>query len=1234
MKLRELILVNWGTIPNGVYRLDGTTCLSGETGAGKTSILDAMIAVMTGGSSRLGKLNSASDDGKGARHRDAIYRTIESYILGGNNALFARTSAYGYAALVWEPEEDERSFGRTVTAVLGASAVKKQATLGGGQKRSIAELGEMFLLTIRGAAVEMADFVLRQDATSIEPVSVEEIGKRLKDRYQDRKSQVSVTVHRRDQHADYLRRLYGALEGREEASLERANTQAEIWSKFVSQEHINNINEFVRRYVLPAPKDFTDLEKITVGVRASRKLKEQAKLVGERIGNLEQARDAGERFSHEAIRAKALECAVARRGYDDANEASKRAQLQLKEIERKKADAQSTTKTLDAQLATKRGELTQVEAQLLGIPSYAKVKELKEQIALLEPQEVSHGHAVHSAGGLLKRLGPLTEIMPQALEKAASYKPLVDLLAQAIKTGLPPAGALGSVAELCHGIDAKSSDEALKGLADHARPIEARVVAVADLLCSEARPLANQAAAALALVQERIQGIGKRIEDKNDDISRIQHGNSIRYPNLTRDTLEYLKQSLPPQAEPMVLCDLVLEVRNESWQPAIEGYLGGARFHILVKPEHHPQADELLEARRRGGRPTASLIQGRLAFDDSRARKSPLPADSIVHELIVENPYAKAYLEEKYGQVVKLADARALAKVRAGLTIGGRGSGGYNTFDALADEGDLTFGKRARERRLQKRRQEVQALEVERNLLKAEVAAIAQLQRLDDALTALRTSSASGAVESLLRVRLQIRELRRQIQLIDITDAKRLEGERAQLEREIESLQKQHTDIQKEIGALDEKWKHQNTLRANKDGEATRYENDRVDATRQLNVLAAQAPWVHRDQVIEEADALAGNASETIETLKAKRQDAVVELGDLRGAFTRAVSNYNQTASAEEAIAAEALFQHHVDSPQAFTEVSRLVTRVLSLLGGLRGSTLAKLESEINLAADRLREAFSLHFCNRLLREIRSGEQIVAKLNSELRHHRFGPDMFRFKGQWTSDGFKKRHDFLEQVQERSTDENFNMFTEGALSAQDALVRDEILSLFLNAADEGGKAALMQIADYREYRTYDLLKVMEVAGAEHEVSVSLQMTDSGGEKETGLFIARVATLTGGLGLREAGPHIHTVVVDELFKKTDEARIRSAVEYMAQLGLHVVFAMPTRAVGPFKDIIDTEYAITRMKSDVLIGELDHFVIVNHKIHNKEMIRQLKNEKRATVHAQAALEFEANEKEGASA
>src|ERR1051326_2032660 len=107
MRLIRTILVNWGTLPSRMFDLIGTTAFTGETGAGKTSIIDAMITTMTGGSSRLGRLNSASDDGKGNRKREAIYRTIESYILGGHNSLFARDSAHGYVVLQFEPDDRE-----------------------------------------------------------------------------------------------------------------------------------------------------------------------------------------------------------------------------------------------------------------------------------------------------------------------------------------------------------------------------------------------------------------------------------------------------------------------------------------------------------------------------------------------------------------------------------------------------------------------------------------------------------------------------------------------------------------------------------------------------------------------------------------------------------------------------------------------------------------------------------------------------------------------------------------------------------------------------------------------------------------------------------------------------------------------------------------------------------------------------------------------------------------------
>src|SRR5438067_6357024 len=158
MKLSSLILLNWGTLPDRTFDFIGTSALTGETGSGKTSVIDAMITVMTGGSSRLGRLNSASDDGKGTRKRDAVYRTIEGYVLGGHNTLFARDSAYTYAALLFEPEDHEKSHARPFTAVLAASAIQRKSTLGAGNELRAAELQELFYLVVDGALRTMADF--------------------------------------------------------------------------------------------------------------------------------------------------------------------------------------------------------------------------------------------------------------------------------------------------------------------------------------------------------------------------------------------------------------------------------------------------------------------------------------------------------------------------------------------------------------------------------------------------------------------------------------------------------------------------------------------------------------------------------------------------------------------------------------------------------------------------------------------------------------------------------------------------------------------------------------------------------------------------------------------------------------------------------------------------------------------------------------------------------------------
>lgn len=1236
MKLSKAIIINWGTLPDRTFEFLGTTALTGETGAGKTSVIDALITVMTGGSSRLGRLNSASDDGKGRQKRDAVYRSIEGYVLGAHNTLFARESAYGYVALCFEPDEEEKSHARAFTAVLAASAVQRKTTLGGGNTLRSAELQELFLLIVHGTTLEMSDFLASDSKTAHEAVAVELIAKHLKDRYPARRTGIDINVYRRDQHADYLRRLYGALEGRGEVSLQRAHNQATVWSRFVGQEQIEDISHFVRQFVLPVPADVAELEKISDGVRASKRLNEQASLVVERLEHLQASLAAGENFSRQAITAKSLECAVHRRAYNDANEAAKRASFSAKESVRKRDEATAAAKALEEQLRGLRDQELEYKAKLLGVPSYQRVQELQSAQGVQELQYVSMVEAAICRGQLLSKLATQLPALDLPAEIGSAHRPLALLLAKAAQIA-PAAKELKFISSACEGLSPTGrSAKPLEVLREAAQSVESAVGRLIDILASEDRPLNSAASTAIAALNGSEQSISRQIAEKQDDVSRIEHGNSVAYRGDTQATLDYLRTRLP-QAEAAVLCDLVTEVRDERWQNAIEGYLGNARFGIVVKPELQPDADVLLEARRKEGKRNQALIQGSLALKEMQDSGTKLPPESIVHELIVENPYARAYLERQYGNVIKVKNTRDLHKVRNGLTKDGRGSGAYRTFDAYVDDGDLTFGRRARERRREKRLQEIRGLEEQREQVRRQIVAIASLAQLDNTLENLKGEPIHILCTKAETALAERKRIAVQLEAIDRSDSRNLEKLLERVSKEIIALNETRDGKVREEGSCQKDFEGYERAKATQTALATRAEGQRVTAMHDLRALAAQAPWVDAYAIQEQSDALAYDPAESAESLQIKKEQAMRKLGDFLGGLRTSLGQYNTlVATKEEAVDASELLAHeHNESPGMFAAVSKVVTRVTALDSALRNSQLAKLKVEIEETSRALRSAFSTHFCNRLLKEIDNGDATVRALNGELAFQKFGRDTYRFKVEWNTDAYKNRYDFFVRVRDKSLDEAFDMFKEGALDKHDMAIRDEIMDLFLKAAEEGGKAALMQVADYRQYRRYDLLKILTVAGEEHESSISLQMTDSGGEKETGLFVSRVATVTGGLGLREPGPHLKTVVIDELFKKTDEPRIRAAVEYLTRTReLHVIFAMPTRSIGPFKDIIDSEHAITRMQSDTLNGQLDHFVIVEHHVYSKDKVAALREAKRKAVREQAELEFAEKEREEASA
>jgi uncharacterized protein YPO0396 len=157
----------------------------------------------------------------------------------------------------------------------------------------------------------------------------------------------------------------------------------------------------------------------------------------------------------------------------------------------------------------------------------------------------------------------------------------------------------------------------------------------------------------------------------------------------------------------------------------------------------------------------------------------------------------------------------------------------------------------------------------------------------------------------------------------------------------------------------------------------------------------------------------------------------------------------------------------------------------------------------------------------------------------------------------------------------------SIFTSARLSEEQRATAEEIRRLLL-ANDQGAsERALRELADYRNYRRYDIVRSSPVG----QTRLSTWGTGSGGELETPFYVVRSAVLAHALGHfgreRREAPALRLMLSDEAFSKMDESRSRSVLRFLSQtLGLQLVVAMPTSKSGAVKPEFDKEFTFSKI------------------------------------------------------
>lgn len=1104
MFLKRFIYVNWGNLPNGEFDFGPVNLFSGGNGSGKTTAADAIQTVMTAAHENLFQFNPGQDEttqrGRGGKR----VRTLASYVLGCDDGSYARLdTSDGYFAAIFHPTQGENA--APFTALIAVRAWLDQSG-----SQTTARQDEAVFFILPGVELTLGH-LQREDKSGryVTPLDhlpghlVTEFGKRSVERYDTKKG--------------YLRRLYAALRGKSEQVTEReAVAAARAFSRFMAYKPVSSINQFVADEILERREMGEAIRTVSGQLKTIHAMEREANSLVEGIALLDNAAGHAQDYIASWLDLATLDYSLARhdalaRQHDYLN--AKREQRKLEQQAEEIKDNLAITKQRKEQAHEQQ---IQLEAQRQGVDALRRKDTLEQQ------REQVHNDLVEQGKELLlqdnrvqENLGQIRLIQEGLLHQALSVEAphLADmeslsLARSALEQGQRVALDLSALQQQ----DLTNDLSALEQRLDQTRTaqqVQNNLITYWHGDNGESEKHRDQLQSLHSERRRRYDTLDEQKRKKRAEIDRLQ-SKQVSYPTYVERALAAIRAQCP-QADPRVLCDHI-EVSDERWQAAIEGYLGGARFGILVESEH--EAETIRIVRALPGRDNkARVIQGSLAEKD--AAHTQLDKNSIVHIFTFTHSVARDYLTASYGTVLRVASADDLRHTRRGITADGMGSSSYAMFRCDIGDADLVFGATARERALKAKEVELQEIE---NAWQHASTLMQESGRLLKAIDELKPVSHADAISSIMTLRREIPRLDSLINNLDLSEHADLEQRLEKLRTENQSLEARLGELNTEKGKVAEKLDRASSAIT---GLADLQEKaaEKADSCEQtLRELQTQWPGFDAESQLQQADAEASDLDrkatlERHETTEKTLHKAERELDDL-------VQEHNRQCRAGDAIYYQG-FEGDYDSKlfQQICGVRQELDRVYNLL---KNNILVDKHKDLKQLKESFNSTFVTHLCHQIHQAIKDGERQIELLNRELQHHRFGADRetFRFASEWVPE-YRDYARFFEEVMKiPSLGEETQLFT-AELTPKSQQVRDELMKLLLEEDEHRAQRELERIADYRHYRRYEIYK--EVEGKE-PIPLSEYGTGSGGQLETPAYIIRSAAITSAFRFAEGQNHL--------------------------------------------------------------------------------------------------------------
>ena len=668
----------------------------------------------------------------------------------------------------------------------------------------------------------------------------------------------------------------------------------------------------------------------------------------------------------------------------------------------------------------------------------------------------------------------------------------------------------------------------------------------------------------------------------SEELKELRKGNKA-YPKEVLDARYELQTKLSEKrgdfVKVNVLADL-LDMKDETWHKAVEGYLGSNKLTLIVEPKYVKDAMEIY-------REMDQKKYWKISIADTQKinkQKIKVEENALSEEVLTKESYVKKLIESLMGRVIKCNTIAELRKCRTGITSDGMLYKNFQLkrldpkqYTRYSYIGDNSLRHRIKELEKEKAKIFNKREPLEKEVLNA--GAILDLEYLAE--PAKEYLKQQETLDRAKERQKEYEDLHRQLNKLREGALKGLEEEREHNRMRQELCKTEINEMREAIWATKNALNEQKQEIIDQNEELLIAQNDISDNTEYERRFKEE---IEKTQT-GDFERLKKRAVRKYYDLGTKKDEEYQKLVEIRTAYLREYPNRTFSAVDERNEVYDNLYKE------------------------LSSDRMEMYREKAAKQAKTAMEHFKDDFVYKIRSAIREAYQRRDELNRMISGLDFGKDKYQFKITRNTGADGKYYPmFMDDslnidptVLNTTMDDQMNLFSMEHANKYGELM-NELIEIFIppeGASAEELENAKRDMKKYSDYRTYLSFDMEQIVDGDEKLTIGLSKMikkNSGGEGQNPLYVALLASFAQAYGIHlsskvRRNPSIRLVVLDEAFSKMDAEKVASCIDLIRSLGFQAIISATNDKIQNYLENVDKTFVYANPnKKNISIQEFE--------------------------------------------